>query len=143
MNIEQKTEFTNRIISVTQDDKPAFGVLNVNQMIAHCADQFRMAFGEVPGLYRQDVDMKKLMEMSARGESLPTVDGLDQALGQGTKPTTLENDKKILIEYIEKYFNTSDDYPFHFHPFIGEMNKEKWNRLVVHHLNHHLKQFGR
>jgi hypothetical protein len=143
MNKEQKDEFIKRINSITQEDMPAFGVMNVNQMIAHCADQFRMAFGEVPGLYRQNVDLKKLMEMSARGESLPTVDGLDQELGQGTKPTTLENDKSILIDYIEEYFNTPDDYQFHFHPFIGDMDKEKWNRLVERHLSHHLKQFGR
>ncbi len=143
MNEEQKNEFIKRINSVAQNDKAAFGVMNVNQMIVHCTDQLRMAFGEVPGLYRQEVDLKILREMMARGESVPTVDGLDQAAGQGTKPADLENDKKILIQYVERFFNTPDDFKFYFHPFIGDMDKERWDRLVANHLNHHLKQFGR
>jgi hypothetical protein len=143
MNREQKDEFIKRINSVEQNDKASFGKLNVNQMICHCADQLRMAFGEVEGLYRQSIDMTHIISLIAQGETVPTVDGLDQLAGQGTKPTSLENDKAILIDYIEKFVSSGDDYPFHFHPYIGEMNKEKWERLVIQHLAHHLKQFGR
>lgn len=143
MTEEQKKEFLERINSVTQNDKGLFGKMNVNQMIVHCTDQIRMALGEIEGLYRQNVDMKKIREMAARGESVSTVDGLDQTAGQGTKPTEFENDKKILVEYLERFVNTGSDFSFHFHPFLGEMNKESWNRLVIYHLNHHLKQFGR
>lgn len=143
INKEQKDNLIKRISSIQDTDTAKFGKMNVNQMICHCTDQLRMAMGEIEGLYREKVDMVKIREMRDAGKSLPTVDGLDQVQGQGTRPTTLENDKKILIDYIEKFISCSDDFPFHFHPFMGDMNKEKWDRLVVYHLNHHLDQFGR
>lgn len=143
MTLEQKNEFIRRINSISRDDKAKFGKMNVFQMTAHCADQIRMALGEIKGLHLENVDMVKIREMDARGESVPTVDGLDQIAGQGTKPTDLESDKKILVDFIEKFVNCGDDYPFHFHPFMGPVDKEKWHRLISHHLNHHLNQFGR
>lgn len=143
MTIEEKNEFVKRVNAVEQNDTAKFGRMNVNQMICHCTDQLRMALGELKGLHRENVDMAKIREMRDAGKSLPTVDGLDQVGGQGTKPTTLDNDKQILISYIEKFISCGDEFPFHFHPFMGDMNKEKWDRLVVYHLNHHLGQFGR
>ena len=143
MTIEQKSEFEKRINSVCQEDKAKFGQMNVNQMICHCADQIRMALGEVKGLYRENVDMNELRELRAKGKSLPTVDGLDQTAGQGTRPTTLENDKIILIKYIEKFIECGDDFSFHFHPFLGDMDRKKWDNLIIYHLDHHLKQFNR
>jgi hypothetical protein len=143
MTIEQKNEFVKRIISVSPDDKAKFGQMNVSQMICHCADQLRMAFGEIEGLKRQNVDLAKLQEMRTKGETLPTVDGLDQVAGDGTKPTEFENDKKILIDYLERYFSTDDNYKFSFHPYFGDCDKVRWDKLVVHHLNHHLGQFER
>lgn len=143
MTIEQKEIFDARITSVNKDDKAKFGQMNVNQMICHCTDQIRMAFGEIKGLYRENIDMVQLREKMARGESLPTVDGLNQASGQGTKSTDLESDKLTLIRYIERFNESSSDYSFHFHPFLGDMDKVKWDRLIIYHLNHHLEQFGR
>lgn len=143
MTIEMKNEFVKRINAIEQNDTAKFGKMNVNQMVCHCTDQLRMALGEIKGLYRENVDMAQIREMMAAGKSLPTVDGLDQTAGQGTKPANLDDDKTVLIGYIEKFISCGDDFPFHFHPFLGDMNKEKWDRLVVHHLNHHLGQFGR
>lgn len=143
MTIEQKQEITKRINSVCQSDKAKYGRMNVNQMICHCADQLRMAFGEVKGLYKENVDLVKIREMMVKGETVQTVDGLDQVAGQGTKPSNLENDKAILISYLNKFFESSVDQPFHFHPFLGDMDKTKWDRLVIYHLDHHLSQFGK
>jgi len=143
MTIDEKNGFIKRVESVEQTDKAKFGQMNVNQMICHCTDQLRMAFGEVEGLRIQKIDFAALKEKMAKGETVPTVDGLDQLAGEGTKPAAFENDKMTLIAYIEKFFDSGDEAPFHFHPYFGEMNKEKWNRLVLHHLNHHLAQFGR
>jgi hypothetical protein len=143
MTKENKEEFILRILSVNENDLAAFGKMNVKQMICHCADQFRMMFGEIGELRRQNVDLVKLREMAMRKESVPTVDGLDQAAGEGTKPTTLESDKKTLILFLNRFYETGDKYNFSFHPFVGDIDKTGWDRLVVHHLNHHLTQFGR
>jgi hypothetical protein len=117
--------------------------MNVFQMICHCADQFRMLFGEIEGLKRQEVDLNKLKEISMRNETLPTVDGLDQVAGDGTKPTEFEKDKSILITYLNRFYDTDVKYKFSFHPYYGEIDKSQWERLIIHHLNHHLNQFGR
>lgn len=143
MTDEIKAQFVKRISAVDKNDTAKFGRMNVNQMICHCADQFRMMFGEFPGLQRQNVDLKKLMEMTRNNETVPTVDGMDQLAGGGTKPTDLELDKKTLIEYLNKFCECSEDYKFSFHPFFGDMDKIRWERLVIHHLNHHLNQFNR
>ncbi|HEX2982544.1 MAG TPA: DUF1569 domain-containing protein [Ignavibacteriales bacterium] len=143
MTTEMKEEFVKRIFAVTADDQKQFGQMNVNQMICHCADQFRIMFGEMNGIRRQQIDLNRLKEMNMRGEPVPTVDGLDQAAGQGTKPTELELDKRILLDYINKFFESEDDYNFSYHPYFGDLNKSQWDRLAVHHLDHHLKQFGR
>ena len=71
--------------------------MTVFQMVCHCTDQFRMMFGEIEVLKRQNVDLVKLREMIAKKETVPTVEGLDQIAGGGTKPTSLDNDKEKLI----------------------------------------------
>lgn len=143
METEKKEEFVKRILAVSENDKATFGKMNVYQMICHCTDQFRIMFGEIGGLRRQTVDVVKLREMAMRNETVPTVDGLDQVAGDGTKPTSLGNDKEILISYLNKFLETNDNYKFSFHPYYGDINKSQWERLIIHHLDHHLNQFGR
>ena len=140
---KEKTDFINRITQMQEDDKAKFGEMNVNQMVSHCADQFRMLFGEIEGLKREKVDLQKMREKIQRNESVQTVEGLDQVAGGGTKPVDFEKDKKTLISYIDKFSKCEEDYKFSFHPFIGEITGEHWERLVIHHLEHHLTQFGR
>jgi hypothetical protein len=143
MTIEKKNEFKRKILLVSADDKAKFGKMSVFQMICHCTDQFRMMFGEIEGLRRQIVDMNKIREMAIRNETVPTVDGLDQVAGDGTKPTELAKDKETLIAYLDRFFETDENCQFSFHPYYDKIDKSGWERLVVHHLNHHLDQFGR
>lgn len=52
MTEEQIHQFFIRIDKLTSYHKPSFGKMNVNQMICHCADFFRMAKGtKVPEEY--------------------------------------------------------------------------------------------
>ena len=87
--------------------------------------------------------MEKLRVMTINNETLPTVEGLDQIAGGGTKPTYFENDKKILINYLNRFDETDEQYKFSFHPYLGTIGKDRWEKWVIHHLDHHLKQFGR
>jgi hypothetical protein len=143
MTADMKDEFIKRITAVNGSDQKQFGQMNVSQMICHCADQFRIMFGEMDGIRRQQVDLNKLKEITMRGETAPTVDGLDQVAGQGTKPTELELDKIILLDYLNKFFESEENYKFSYHPYFGDLSKGQWDRLAIYHLDHHLKQFGR
>ena len=139
----QTSQFIERIKNVTLNDEAKFGTMNVRQMICHCSDQFRMMFGEVEGLVREEVDLQELQKKIMKGESVSTVKGLDQAAGEGTAPGNFEKDKETLINYLNRFNETDENYEFSFHPFFGVINRERWERLVTHHLNHHLSQFGR
>lgn len=143
MTKDLKNDFIRRIGTVNPDDKAKFGKMNVSQMICHCADQFRMMFGEVKGLRRQNIDPEELKRKTINREPLPTVDGLDQVAGGGTKPTDFDNDKETLINYLNTFNKTDESHMFSFHPFLGDIDRNYWERLVIHHLNHHLEQFGR
>jgi len=143
MTNEQKDVFIKRILSVKPEDKPAFGKMNVNQMVCHCTDMFRMMFGEIEGLKRQNVDTSKFPEMITKKETLPVADGLDQAAGGGTKPIDFGTDKQTLVLYLNRFYNTDDKYTFSFHPYYGVISRDQWDRLTLFHLNHHLNQFGR
>ena len=139
----EKADFKNRIVKVKENDKAKFGKMNVNQMVCHCADQFRMLFGEIKGLKRENVNLREMRAKIQRNETVKTVDGLDQVSGEGTKPKDFEEDKKILISYIDKFSQCANDYKFSFHPYMGEITGDQWESLVIHHLKHHLSQFGR
>ncbi len=143
LTTEKKEVYINRIIALEKDDKAIFGQMNVSQMICHCSDLFRVMFGEMDGLKEQKVDIAKLRELSMRNETIPTLDGLDQMKGEGTKATTFENDKNILIGYLERFHDVDEKFKFPAHPYWGELNKIKWGKMLIYHLNHHLKQFGR
>ena len=138
LTIGKKDELTGRTLAVTAEDKANLGNMNVNQIICHCADQFRMMFGEINGLRIQNVDVVKLREMAQKRETVPTVEGLDQIAGEGTKPTEFEKDKEILVLYLHRFTETDDSYKFSFHPYFGEVNKAVWEKLVLHHSDHHL-----
>ncbi len=140
---KEKGGFINRVLSVQENDEVKFGKLNVKQMICHCEDRFRMLFGEIEGLYKQNVDMQEIRAKVQRGESVQTVDGLDQVAGEGTQPTVFEQDKQILVDYINRFSECNNDFEFSFHPFMGDINGEYWEKVVIHHLDHHLGQFGR
>jgi len=133
MTNEIKNEFISRILTVTGEDKAKFGQMNVSQMICHCADQLRMAFGEIRGLRRQEVDIVKLREMAIKNEPLPAVACLDQIAGEGTRPTELEKDKAILIAYLNRFIETDANYKYSFHPYYGEIDKtdgKNWSFII-------------
>jgi Protein of unknown function (DUF1569) len=60
----------------------------------------------------------------------------------GRKPLEFDEDKRLLIESIEKLANISVDHNCLRHPFFGAMNAKEWATIVHKHVDHHLKQFG-
>lgn len=124
MTEEKANKLIQRILTVNLSDEAKFGQMNVQQMISHCSDQFRMMFGEVPGLIRQEVDLNELRHKAAKGETVETVKGLDQVAGEGTKPGNFEDDKKTLITYYNRFNETDDKFTFSCHPYYGEIEKK-------------------
>mgnify|MGYP001792707406 CR=1 FL=1 len=139
---EQIQFYFSRIEKLNWESKPKFGKMNVNQMVCHCSDFFRMATGTKKAQEYGIVDPKKVVELSRSGKTAPTPKGFGQVEGDGTSPTELENDKGILKEYILQFSELDKDYEFAEHPYFGLISRERWVELANYHLNHHLNQFG-
>jgi Protein of unknown function (DUF1569) len=134
--------FFERIDKLQPDSKPAFGKMNVSQMLCHCADQIRIINGELNIEVDKSINPEEVVLLVKAGKSVQAPKGLDQSKGEGTMPTTFENDRVILKKIIADYDKLPSDFEYGIHPFFGEIDKKQWHKLVIHHLNHHLSQFG-
>lgn len=142
MSEEQIVHFFKRIDILGSEHKPLFGVMNVNQMICHCTDFFRLANGSKKAFEYGVVDPKSINSLAKSNKPIPTPKGFGQVEGDGTLPTNLENDKKILKEHILEFSKLPNNYRYALHPYFRQMDKKSWTKLAIFHLDHHLKQFN-
>ncbi|MEX0314799.1 MAG: DinB family protein [Allomuricauda sp.] len=139
---DQVQDFFVRIDNLQIDQKPLFGKMDAHQMICHCADFFRMAFGQKKATEYGQVDPKEITARAKQGETVPTPKGFGQVEKDGTQPIDFEEDKEILKKYILEFKQLGDNYVFAPHPYFGDLTREKWTGLAIYHLNHHLEQFN-
>lgn len=142
MTHEQITSFFERINSLSSDGKPSFGKMNAGQMVCHCTDQIRLAFGTLKAKKSENLTREEIFALANAGKTVPTPTGMDQVAGDGTKPTIFNDDINTLKEHIIEFSNFDDNFEFGRHPYFGKLTKEKWTSLTIYHLDHHLKQFN-
>jgi len=136
-----------RINSLSENSKRHWGKMIASQMVCHCADQIKMATGKIKISVKGNIIQKTLLKniillgMPAPKGKVKTYKELDQ-LVRGTKPTTFEKDKQILINLVKNFDLEYPNNNMVEHPSFGKMNKKQWGRLIYIHLDHHLKQFG-
>ena len=140
---KEKTQiFFSRIDKLVPEQKALFGQMDVNQMICHCTDLFRLAIGEKKSEEYGKVNPAEIVVIARSGKTAPAPKGFDQVKGEGTKPVNFEQDKLILKKYITLVSELPEDFIFAEHPYFGKINRKRWESLMDYHLNHHLKQFG-
>ncbi len=139
---EQIQDFFERIDKLDTGLRPKFGKMDVNQMVSHCADFFRMAKGTKKAEEYGVVDPTEIIALARTGKTAPTPKGFGQSEGDGTLPTDLESDKNILKAHIVEFSEFNSDFEFAVHPYFGKLKRERWVALAIYHLNHHLNQFG-
>ena len=144
MNLSEEhiRSFFNRIDKLNSTLRPLFGKMNVHQMVCHCTDFFRMAKGTKTAREYGGVNIKELIELAKLGKTTPAPKGFGQVEGEGTPPTDLEKDLRTLKEHILEFSKFKNDFDFAEHPYFGKIDQERWTKLAVYHLNHHLNQFG-
>ena len=131
-----------RLDKLRSDSSPLFGKMNAHQMICHCTDQMRLVLGTFRAEEYGRLKAEEVISLSKAGKTVPAAKGLGQVEGGGTKPTIFENDIAILKQHVLDFSKLDEDFEFGIHPYFGNMNKEKWIRLTLYHLNHHFSQFG-
>lgn len=143
MTKEEIQSFLDRIDQLTPAHKAKYGKMNAHQMVCHCADQIRLALGIVQA--DEDyikIDPDTVKEIARAQKTVPTPKGLDQVAGDGTQPTTFENDRALLKAELHEFLNKPQDFEFPPHPYFGAFDKKRWTNLTRYHLNHHLSQFN-
>ena len=146
-NEKKREEIVVRINKLTPESKAVWGKMNANQMVCHCTDQFRIAFGE-KGKPEKDAGFMErtmlkflVLYVIKIPKNVPTSPKVDQ-MKDGTPPTDFESDRQTLLSYIEKFASASDDFAWTPHFRFGQLAGKEWAILSHKHLDHHLKQFG-
>ena len=145
LNPTDLSNIKTRIKSIDGNEKALWGRMTVNEMVCHLTDQIRVGTGDILSkdissfALRNIVKNLVLMGMPTPKGKVMTVPEMNQEK-KGTPPTTLENDKQLLLDSIDKLAGMEDTKP---HPAFGKMNRKQWAKLSYLHMDHHLKQFGK
>jgi Protein of unknown function (DUF1569) len=136
----------NRISSLSPTSQAEWGKMNVNQMMCHVTDGFKMATGERPIADRSNLFTRTLLKfvvvkLIKMPKDAPTAPGLDQTK-EGTKPGEFEDDRRNLIDALDRVTTMPPDHAWAAHPIFGRMSANDWAILGYKHIDHHLKQFG-
>jgi Protein of unknown function (DUF1569) len=133
-----------RINQLTQNTHPVWGSMTVSQMLVHCQQPIKVAFGELKlkrgllGYLFGGFAKHKLLEDKPFPKNLPTV-----AEFKIKEDVDFDIAKNDLIHLIGRFAEKGEkSIVIEVHPFFGKMNLPEWNALQWKHLDHHLRQFG-
>lgn len=140
-------EIISRIENLNPNDKPIWGKMSADQMLAHCAVSYKYTFEsenyKKPGAFKKFLlksfvkkivtNDKPYQKNSRTGSEFIMVGDKD-----------FEKEKNGLIAFISKtqtlgknHFEGLENFSF------GKMTSNEWNTLFYKHLDHHLTQFGK
>jgi len=144
-NLTDNNEIIARIERLSQSSKAEWGKMNVGQMLAHCQEPIKVAFGEAKtkrGLI--GILFGKMAKKQLTGDDAPFKKSLPTAPTFVIKgDRNFEEEKNKLVAYVKRFAEKGPEAiskdP---HPFFGHMTVHEWNKLMMKHLDHHLRQFG-
>lgn len=147
LNEKDYGSIVQRINSLCQQSKRRWGKMTVEQMLAHCADQIRLALGqkqphEQPNFFNRNV-LKYcglwLPRIPLRNLKSPV--DMDQKF-YGTASANLSIEQQNLIRLLDIFRYSTEDFILQPHPMFGALNRKQWGRFMYVHIDHHLRQFS-
>lgn len=132
-----------RMGEISDDAKPVWGSMSPGQMRAHLQLAIRYSLGkeeESPDESKPLLNMILIPVLLSGIMKLPKgVKG--PAMYDAAAPSaTLDEVKAELEEYLTNYEGSGFNPPAH--PSLGNLGPDKWSKLHVIHVDHHLRQFG-
>ncbi len=138
-----RSDLIARINRLSPASPRQWGRMEVTQMVAHVADQLRIALRDVPvqavrGPFRFAPLRYLIIHV------LPWPKGRAKAPPEAftTAPTQLDADRTALIALIERFASAPAAQLCPVHPLFGPVTARDWDVLSWRHLDHHLRQFG-
>lgn len=146
-NIFNDTDFhkiVNRIKYISKEDKRQWGQMSVEEMLAHCVTQLRIALGEVTSQPQETLMMWTAIGKWVAFSDIPWPKGSNTPFEMNVKKSNIQiksegEEKEDLVHYLNLTRNSSQ---LSAHPFFGTLTKKEWGQLIYKHLDHHLKQFS-
>ena len=140
-NGADRAEIAARVGKITPATSALWGKMDAPRMVAHLADWFRMALGDIPipqrNLPVRHFPLKQiLMYVLPFPKNLPTAPELQR------QPTSLDEELALLRDGMERFGNRDANGSWGPHPAFGEMSGHAWGALAYKHTDHHLRQFG-
>lgn len=143
---EVAEELIARINNLQPNTQPQWGVMKVDQMLAHCSVAYHCTYS--PEKFKKAGSFKKFLlktfvKPMVVGEKPYPKNGRTASEFIIADRRDFEKEKNELIQFIthtqelgEKHFEGKDNISF------GKMTAKEWNVLFYKHLDHHLNQFG-
>src|SRR5690606_7444802 len=143
---EVANEDIERIRQIKPDDKPLWGKMSADQMLAHCNVSYALTYQ--PEMLQKPSALKKfflktLVKKAVVGEKPYPKNSRTAPEFIKTGQYDFEEEKTKLIDNIQKtqklgfaHFDGKDYFSF------GKMTGNEWNILFYNHLDHHLRQFS-
>ena len=137
-------ELKERIKLLSANNSRVWGKMTVEQMVAHCTAQLKLALGEVVAEKQGHSFMRSALGKWIIFSNIPWPKGVNTPNEMNVELnqfsfTGMENSKNELLKYIDKVKAAGHFAP---HPFFGQLSQKEWGRLIYKHLDHHLKQFN-
>jgi hypothetical protein len=140
-------ELEKRIQELTHQSKRRWGKMSAEQMLAHCSDQIRLALAqkqphETPNFFNCNVIKYFglwLPRIPLRNLKAPV--DMNQKF-YGTVSADINIEQKNLLELINTFRSSSEDFILQPHPMYGKLNRNQWGRFMYVHIDHHLRQFS-
>lgn len=138
-----RTALAARIAQLSPSALPAWGRMTAPQMLAHCADALRMAYGDLP-CAAKNVPLARLglvkwlfLNVIPFPKGAPTAREL-----LSRPPAEWGDEREAIVALIERFAQEASRPTWPPHPLFGPMTGPQWGQLAWKHLDHHLRQFG-
>lgn len=148
-NIFEKSvtnEVVERINQLKPDSQPAWGKMNVAQMLAHCSVAYQLVY-EADKYPRTNGFARFLLKTFIKkmivGEKPYGKNGRTSSAFLIADEREFNAEKTKLIDFLyktqelgEAHFHNKESHSF------GVLSSKEWNGMFYKHLDHHLTQFG-
>ncbi len=142
---EVTAELIERINKISPEQKPSWGKMSADQMLAHCNVTYELVYDNKhpkPGAFKKFI-LRFFLKGLVTGEKPYKKNSPTAPEFLITDARNFEKEKERLVTYIhqtqqlgEAYFDGKESHSF------GTLTKNEWNNMFYKHLDHHLKQFG-
>lgn len=143
---EVSDEVIERINNITPEQKPLWGTMSADQMLAHCNVTYSLTYEphkhKKPGAVMKFM-LKNFVKKYVTSEKPYKINSRTSPEFIVTGQKEFEKEKSLLIDNIRKtqelgwdHFDGLENVSF------GKMSGSEWNTMFYKHLDHHLRQFG-